>query len=89
GVSSARNLGLKNATGFYIALLDSDDEWLPNKLERQMQILKNNSEIDFLGCSRNGEQLNIFGRVIKRLHKANIKELLVKMFPQTSTAVFK
>ena len=89
GVSSARNLGLQNATGFYIALLDSDDEWLSNKLERQIEILKNNSEVDFLGCSRNDEQLSIFGKVIKTLHKANVKELLIKMFPQTSTAIFK
>lgn len=89
GVSSARNLGLKNANGFYIALLDSDDEWLPRKLERQMEIFKNNSEIDFLGCSRNNEQLNIFGKLVATLHKAKVTELLVKMFPQTSTAIFK
>ena len=43
GVSSARNLGIKAANGDWISLLDSDDEWLPNKLERQIEIITKNS----------------------------------------------
>lgn len=89
GVSSARNAGLKVARGKYIALLDSDDEWLPKKIESQLKILMENGDIDFLGCNRNNENLKILFKKINKLHKANINELIIKMFPQTSTAIFK
>jgi len=37
GISFARNVALKNSKGEYIAFLDSDDYWLPDKLNIQMQ----------------------------------------------------
>lgn len=36
GVSHARNFGVKQTSSYWIAFLDSDDEWLPQKLEKQM-----------------------------------------------------
>ena len=41
GVSAARNRGIKAAQGRWVALLDSDDEWLPNKLRRQIESYTN------------------------------------------------
>ena len=38
GVSFARNIGIKNSKGKFIAFCDSDDTWMPQKLEKQIKI---------------------------------------------------
>ncbi len=45
GPASARNVGLKNSNGRYVAFLDSDDIWLPEKISEQVKILLENPEI--------------------------------------------
>jgi len=61
GVSSARNLGIAASGGRYIALLDSDDHWMPDKLEKQVRFM---AESGFAICQtdeiwiRNGQRVN-------------------------------
>ena len=42
GAGAARNKGIKKAKGKYIAFIDSDDFWKPNKLEKQIEFIKSN-----------------------------------------------
>mgnify|MGYP001273723416 FL=1 len=62
GVSSARNIGIENAYGDWIAFLDSDDEWLPNKLDKQVKAIDSNPKMKFFHTNeiwiRNGVRVN-------------------------------
>lgn len=41
GAAAARNTGIRNTNGEFVAFLDDDDQWHPDKLARQMSILRN------------------------------------------------
>lgn len=62
GISAARNAGIKMATGEWIAFLDSDDEWLPQKLTEQVSALAANPEMKICHTNeiwiRNGRRVN-------------------------------
>lgn len=62
GVSAARNTGIDKAEGDWIALLDSDDAWLPDKLDRQLTALGQQPDTPLVHCDeiwiRNGVRVN-------------------------------
>ncbi len=45
GVAAARNRGVAESNGEYIAFLDADDAWLPEKIEKQVELLISNPEL--------------------------------------------
>jgi glycosyltransferase involved in cell wall biosynthesis len=49
GLSAARNTGIQNATGDWIALLDADDLWSPEKLARQAEKINPNTVLIYTG----------------------------------------
>ncbi|MEJ2085068.1 MAG: glycosyltransferase family A protein [Acidobacteriota bacterium] len=62
GVSSARNRGVEASGGNWIAFLDSDDAWLPHKLEQQVESMRANPDLRICHCDeiwiRRGVRVN-------------------------------
>ena len=56
GAQRARNTGIEHSNGKYVAFLDDDDEWLPEKLETQVPILEGNPEVGL--CYSRGYLIN-------------------------------
>ena len=63
GAGIARNNSIKEAKGRFIAFCDSDDRWLPDKLSRQISLLKNSDEAvaysSYLTCDEDGNENGI------------------------------
>ena len=90
GVSAARNAALRQADGDYIAFLDSDDEWLPEKIEKQIAVFQQNADVDLLGTNRNGEHIkSLFGLKFRHLTRISSKMLLFKNFFPTPSVIIK
>lgn len=78
GGAEARNTGIRHATGKYISFLDSDDQWLPEKLSLQMQVFQNNPEA---GVVYTGVKVVDNERMIREIipeNKGDILKFLIK-----------
>ncbi len=50
GAAATRNLGIEHARGEFIAFVDADDEWLPEKTAKQVETLNANPKAVFVAC---------------------------------------
>lgn len=70
GVASARNTGIAAARALYVAPVDADDLWHPDKTARQLAILMARPEVSMVYCSR--RNVDEQGRVLKTISKATL-----------------
>ncbi|MBD3343560.1 MAG: glycosyltransferase [Chitinivibrionales bacterium] len=86
GAATARNEGVQQAQGDYVAFQDSDDEWMPNKLERQMScfaLAANNVGMvytDMLRIFENGKTTVLFAPNVVKGKIMDKKELEYQAF---------
>ena len=85
GPSVARNTGIKLSKGKHIAFLDSDDEWVDNKLEIQMEYMEKDESLYLCatGFGKKRVSCNLDFRPI------SFKELLFKNYFTTTTVIVK
>ncbi|AOZ91955.1 glycosyltransferase [Paenibacillus crassostreae] len=93
GPSEGRNKGITLATGKYIAFLDSDDFYLPNKLQKNKEFLENHPECHFLYswyyAARQGKRKQLISNIkgVPDLNKFRTKLYKRSFTIRTSTAV--
>ena len=89
GNGFARNTALEKATGKYMAYLDADDLWFPEKLEKQVQFLKtNNLPFTFSFYDSIDEEGNNLNRRVESPNPLTYKQLFFCNYVGNLTAIY-
>lgn len=90
GGAAARNLGVAHSTGQLIAFLDSDDEWLPDKLERQVPLFDDRPELGAVYCRHFGQDdlTGVRSEQHPVLHRGWIRPSLLSGYCPHTTSLF-
>lgn len=89
GAADARNCGIKEAKGRYIAFIDADDRWLPEKLEKQLAFMKEkDAAFSFTGYEFADENCNPLGIIVRVPESITYREALKNTTIFTSTVIF-
>ena len=88
GTGVARNNSIKHATGRYIAFCDSDDVWLPEKLEKQIDFLQKNDLAFTFSSYRKINEMGEIGGVVKALPLVSYNDLLKTCSIGCLTAIY-
>jgi len=83
-----RNVGLRNATGRFIAFLDADDIWHPEKLEKQIKFMIDaQAAISYTAFRRFQKNPDSSNKVINILEKVSLRQLLTNTIIVTSSVI--
>ncbi len=89
GAAEARNTGIDASSGRYIAFLDADDIWKPDKLEKQIAFMeKTGAAFSFHSYEFGDEEANPTGKVVHAPPKLNFRQALSRTIIFTTTVMF-
>lgn len=89
GAAIARNTAIENASGSYIAFLDADDLWMPEKLSKQITFMQEKDiQVCFSSFELMDEAGKSLGKMVKALPKVDFSKMLKSNYVGNLTGIY-